>query len=245
MVEYGIRLATCGTPCPHGFRELVEHREQHLPAHATVGHTLAVGHLRRPVQLLPAVDEETFEHDAGDAPLPSSNLTSDFMRHHRLAAIVFRAIAMARIDHEPGRRPASPSWLSAETDAGLIEVWTRSAAAKNHMGVAIAARFDDCGLTLLGDAHEVMRPGRGRDCVESDLDIAAGPVLESNRHRKARRQIPMHLALGGARADRRPGHRVRNELRGDRVEKFATSRNPRSSTSSRRPRAIRRPSLTA
>jgi hypothetical protein len=36
----------------------------------------------------------------------------------------------------------------------------------------------------------------------------------------------MHLALDGTGADRSPRHEIRDELRGDRVQKLAASRQP-------------------
>src|SRR5262245_45338452 len=45
------------SPGPHRSGELMEHRDRHFPAHAAVGHTLAVRHSVRPVQLLPPVHE--------------------------------------------------------------------------------------------------------------------------------------------------------------------------------------------
>ena len=60
--------------------------------------------------------------------------------------------------------------------------------------------------------------------VHRHLDVAVGAVLEPDRHRQARGELAVDLALGGPGADRAPGHRVRDVLRGDRVQPFAAHR---------------------
>ena len=47
-------------------------------------------------------------------------------------------------------------------------------------------------------------------------DVAVGAVLEADRHRQARGQLAVDLALGGARADRAPADQVGDVLRRDR-----------------------------
>jgi len=54
--------------------------------------------------------------------------------------------------------------------------------------------------------------------------VAIGAVLEADRARQARGHLAMDLALGGARADRAPGHQVGDVLRADRVQVFAAGR---------------------
>jgi hypothetical protein len=72
----------------------------------------------------------------------------------------------------------------------------------------------------------VVRVRRRADRVDRDLDAAGGAVLEADRHREARGELPVHLALAGSRADRAPGDEVRDELRGDRVEELAACGHP-------------------
>ncbi len=66
--------------------------------------------------------------------------------------------------------------------------------------------------------------GGGVHRVDGDLDVAVGAVLEADRHRESGGQVAMHLALGGARADRPPAHGIGDELRRDRVEELAAGR---------------------
>jgi hypothetical protein len=70
----------------------------------------------------------------------------------------------------------------------------------------------------------MMRMRCRADRVDGDLHVAVGAVLEAHRARQAGRQLAMHLALGGARADRAPAHQVGDVLRGDHVEKLAAGR---------------------
>jgi hypothetical protein len=64
----------------------------------------------------------------------------------------------------------------------------------------------------------------GLDRVDGDLQVAFGAVLEADRRREARRQLAVHLAFGGAGADRAPGDQVTDVLRADHVEKLAAGR---------------------
>ena len=60
--------------------------------------------------------------------------------------------------------------------------------------------------------------------VGSDLNGAAGAVLETDRHREPRRQFTVHLALGRARPDRAPRDQVGHELRCDRIQELERRR---------------------
>ena len=62
---------------------------------------------------------------------------------------------------------------------------------------------------------------RGEERVHGDSHVAVGAVLEADRRRQAGRQLAVHLAFGGARADRAPGHQVADVLRRDHVEELA------------------------
>ena len=92
------------------------------------------------------------------------------------------------------------------------------------MAVRVAGRGHDPGQALLGHAEEAVRVGSRLDAVDRDLNAAVGPVLEPDRHRQARGELAVDLALGRARADRAPGDRVGEELRRDRVEELAAGR---------------------
>ena len=73
-------------------------------------------------------------------------------------------------------------------------------------------------------AEERVPGRRGPARVHRDLDVSVGAVLEPDRHRQARGELAVDLALGGPGADRAPGHGVRDVLRRDRVQPFAAHR---------------------
>ncbi len=92
------------------------------------------------------------------------------------------------------------------------------------MGLGVAAGAHDRGAAVVGAAEEHVR-GAGRPApVDGHLHVTVGGVLEADRHRQARRQLPVHLALGGARPDGAPGDGVRDVLRADGLEELAAHR---------------------
>ena len=69
-----------------------------------------------------------------------------------------------------------------------------------------------------------MRLRGGLHRIHRDLHVAIRAVLETHRARQPGRELAMHLALRGARADGAPRHEIRDVLRCDHVEEFATRR---------------------
>ena len=67
-----------------------------------------------------------------------------------------------------------------------------------------------------------MVPAAGRlDGVGGDADVAVGAVLEADRRRQAAGQLAVHLAFGGARANRAPADQVADVLGRNHVQKLA------------------------
>ena len=100
------------------------------------------------------------------------------------------------------------------------------AAAKDHVAGVVAARDDDGGQPLLRHREELVGVHGGPDRVDRDLDVAVRAVLEPHRHREARGELAVDLALGGAGADGAPRHQVGDELRRDGVQELAARRQP-------------------
>ena len=69
-----------------------------------------------------------------------------------------------------------------------------------------------------------MRVVARADRVERDLHAAVRAVLETDRHREARGQLAVHLALRSPRTDRPPGNEISHELRRDRIEELGARR---------------------
>ena len=108
--------------------------------------------------------------------------------------------------------------------AGLRVVGLARAAAQDDVPVRVAGRVQDRRRAAVVDAGEGVRGGGGAHGVDGDLHVAVGAVLEADRHRQARAELAVDLALGRARADRRPRDRVGDVLRRDRVEELAADR---------------------
>src|SRR2546426_5760019 len=100
----GLSLAR-RSPGAHGSRELGEDGDCHLPAHAGVGNALAVAQRGWIGQLLAAVDEKALHHHAEDCGLAVGDLVGDVAPGDRLPAVVLDTVAVARVDHEPRRKP--------------------------------------------------------------------------------------------------------------------------------------------
>ena len=94
------------------------------------------------------------------------------------------------------------------------------------MAVGVAAGGDDRAEPLLGHAEEPVGVGARAHGVDRDLHPPVGAVLEADGHREARRELPVHLALRRARADRAPRDEIGGVLGGDRIEELAAGRQP-------------------
>ena len=65
---------------------------------------------------------------------------------------------------------------------------------------------------------------RRGDGVNGDLHVAVGAVFEADRAGEAGCELAVHLAFGGARADRTPADEVCDVLRQDHIEVFDCGR---------------------
>jgi hypothetical protein len=168
--------------------------------------------------------QEALQHDAGQAALPGGHLLGQAGHHERLAAVVLAAVAVARVDHQTaGQARAGDQVQGLGHVTGLV-VGAAAAAAQDHVGVRVTGRGHHRGRAVVGNAEERVPGGGGPARVDRHLDVAVGAVLEPDRHRQARGELAVDLALGGPGADRTPGHGVRDVLRGDRVQPLAAHR---------------------
>ena len=76
------------------------------------------------------------------------------------------------------------------------------------------------GVPSRVEGGKPVRVPRRADRVDGDLDVAVRAVLEADRHRKARGELPVDLALDGPGADRAPADEVRVVLAEGRVEEL-------------------------
>jgi hypothetical protein len=142
----------------------------------------------------------------------------------RLAAVVLAAVAVARVDHQPARQARPRDQLQGLGHVAGLVVRPGPAATQDHVGVRVPRRGHDRGRADRGDAEERVPAARRPARVHGHLDVPVGAVLEPDRHRQAGGELPVDLALCGPRADRAPGHGVRDVLRRDRVQPFAADR---------------------
>ncbi len=196
-----------------------------LPAETAVGDRLAVDELRCAAWILAAADQERLQHRR--------------RRSHGCPAAIWAATAAATCGWRSGSLPLL-SWLrSIITRSGspaaaqqrqrsgdrlAVVVRPAAATAQDDVAVAIAAGMEDRRHAVVVDAGERVAGGSGAHRVDRDLDVAVGAILEPDRHRQARAELAMDLALDRAGADRAPADRVRDVLRDDRVEELAADR---------------------
>src|SRR5262249_47554369 len=159
-------------------------------------------------EVLAAVDEEALHHHADDRGLACGHLRGDVARDDGLAAVVLAAVAVAAIDHQPWRQSPAVERRGRLTPACRLLSPSRLSAAQDHVAVGIPARGDDRAERLLGHTQEAKRVRTRARRVDGDLYVTVRAVLEADRHRQARRELAMDLALRRARADRAPRHDV-------------------------------------
>src|SRR5437660_6643327 len=200
-----VRLTSPRTsPSAHGRRQLPQHRHGPFPADARVGDRLPVDELLGILQVLAAVRDERLDHHADDPALALRDLRGDLLCDGGLAQVVLAAVAMAGIDQQPGRQMRFAKRSEGLADAPRIVVGSARSPAQDDVAVGIAARRDDAGQALLGDADEAVRMGGRAHRIDGDLDAALGSVLEAHRHGEPRGELAVDLALGGSRPDRSP-----------------------------------------
>ncbi len=141
--------------------------------------------------------------------------------------MILVAVAVRAVDHDRLAQSLLGQALAQLADAGVVVVRAGpAAAAEDHVAALVAGGLEDRGHALLGDRREPV-PGAGRQHgVDGGLGAAVGAVLEADRHRQAGRQLAVHLALGGAGADRHPRREVGDVLRDLGVEELRSGREP-------------------
>jgi len=90
---------------------------------------------------------------------------------------------------------------------------------------------EDGGLPVLGVAEEGVGMCGGLDCVDGDLHVTGGCVLEADGAGDSGDKLAMDLALGGACADGAPTDQAGNVLGGDHVRNSAPVGRPFSARS--------------
>src|SRR5262245_25767205 len=197
---------------PHRLGEAREQRRRVAPAEAGVGDALAELEPPAGFEVLAAFDEVRLDHHADDAPLAGGELRADVASHVDLALVLLGRVGVRAVDHQPLLQPGLGELLAGGRDTRRVVVRVL-AAAQDDVAVVVAPRLDDRDLAALVDRKEMVLLPRGEQRVDRDLHVAVGAVLEAHGSGQARGELAMDLALGGARADRTPGHQVADVLR--------------------------------
>ena len=176
-------------------------------------------------QVLPAGVDVAFDHHAEDARVAAGDLRRDVARDVDLALVLLLAVGVRAVDHHArARGPLFGELLARRRPRSRRRSWCALPPRRMMWQSSLPAGVHDGGVAALGHRQEVMRRRRRLDRVDGDPDVAVGAVLEADRARQARRELAMHLALGGARADGAPGDQVRDVLRRDHVEVLGAGR---------------------
>ena len=208
----------------YGRGERVQCGGRHLDVHAGVGDALAVGQRRRVARALTACYQEALEHHAGHAALAGGDLFGQGLRDRRLTAVVLAAVVVTGVHHEAPREPGRRDEIQCLGHVRGRVVGAAAATAQDHVRVDVPARRYDGSRSGRRHAEECVPGRRGAARVHRHLNVAVGPVLEPDRHRKAGGELPVHLALRRAGPDGAPGHGVGDVLRRDRVEPLTAHR---------------------
>src|SRR5262245_7485589 len=120
------------------------------------------------------------QHDADDALVARRDLPGDLHSHLGLLLRVLTAVAVAEVDHEPGSYAHFGERLARCVHARGVVIGAGTAA-QNDMAVLVTARGYDGGMPTFGNREKVMRRPRCADGIHSNLYIAVGAVLETDR----------------------------------------------------------------
>ena len=94
------------------------------------------------------------------------------------------------------------------------------------MGVGVASGLENGSRALLSHGWKPVGLPRRTDGVDCNLHVAAGAIFKTDRHREARSEFSVNLALSSTCTNSRPGDGVGNKLRDDGVEKFGARGEP-------------------
>ena len=133
---------------------------------------------------------------------------------------------MRKIDHHALRKTGFCQFLASRIDTGGVEIRCL-AATQNNVAILVARRRENRRMPTLGHRQKVVRCGGCLDRVDRDTDVAVGAILETDRARQPRSQLPMRLRFRGARTNRAPGDQVGEVLWRDQVKVFSRCRKPK------------------
>src|SRR4051812_9765014 len=221
--DLAMRQELCLAPRLHALRQRLEQSDGGLPAEAWVGHALPEAQLFPRLEVLAAFHQVRLHHDAENPPLTATELAGDVAGHVHLPLVLLRGVRVRAVDHQALGQLRLLQLLARGAHRSRIVV-RLLAAAQDDVAILVAARLHDRHLAALVHGKEMVLLARGEQRIHRDLDVTVGTVLEPDRRRQAGGELPMDLALGGARADRAPGDKIADVLRRNDVEELASRR---------------------
>src|SRR4029453_1395905 len=112
------------------------------------------------------------------------------------------AVVVRGVDHDALGKAGVAQLQERLRDRVLVVVRRALAAAQDHVTVGVALRVEDRRRTADVDAREGMRRRSRAAGTAPALGAAGGAVLDPDRHREARGELAVDLALGGPGPDR-------------------------------------------
>src|SRR5438093_11526532 len=134
-----------------------------------------------------------FDHDAEDPRITQRDLRCNVVADLYLIGRILATVAVAAIEHNARGDAGLGKSFGRGVDIGAVII-RLLAAAQDDVTVLITGGRNDRRMTRLGDRQEMMRRMRGANRVESDSYVAVGAVLKTDRTRKSRGKLAMHLA---------------------------------------------------
>src|SRR5699024_5175628 len=147
------------------------------------------------------------------ALLPGADALGELGHDLRLTLVGLARVGVARVHHHPRGQAGRAHLRHGRRDRLGVVVRAGGTAAQDHVTIGVARGLHDRGAPLGVGAEEYVAGRRRAAAVDRDLHVAVGAVLEADRHRQARDQLAVDLALRGPRADRAPGDGVGDVLR--------------------------------
>mmetsp|Transcript_8238 Transcript_8238/g.16424 ORF Transcript_8238/g.16424 Transcript_8238/m.16424 type:complete len:372 (-) Transcript_8238:761-1876(-) len=175
------------------------------------------------VHLLVALTDVGLDHETGDALAASGDLLSEISGNLGLVLVVLVGVTVAAVNHDANLHAVLLHDGGSGINVLLLEVGASAASTKNDVAAKVALGVNDGSNTLFGHREERVRVLGGLACINGDLNISTGGVLETHGAGKSRGKFAVHLRLGGTCSDGTPRNKVREELGGDSVQELNTA----------------------
>mmetsp|Transcript_14531 Transcript_14531/g.29380 ORF Transcript_14531/g.29380 Transcript_14531/m.29380 type:complete len:377 (+) Transcript_14531:256-1386(+) len=176
------------------------------------------------LELLVARLDVALDHDTHEAVLAVLKLLADRLANRRLILVILARVGVRHVNHHVWPQTSGFHLFADLIDGILVVVLAPHlpdlASTKDNVCHVVTLGVHDGREALLGDGQEAVR-ARGRHYgVDSNLDIAAGTVFETDRSGKSRDELSVDLAFGCPCTDGAPGDELGEVLRGHHVEEL-------------------------